>query len=114
MNTIKKHLLKCIELNNLGFELQISDYYEDGMSFDDLMEALNDAIIYEEIIYYYKAMEYLSEHDNSLTESMEMAFDLGYQTDSINSELLATLLHQHKLHIALYELETEIETILNK
>ena len=110
----KKHLKKCIELNSLDFGIQISDHYEVDMSFDELIEALNDAIAYEEIIYYYKAMEYLSKYDNSLTESMELALELGYETENINSELLATLLYQDNLSIELHGLETEIETILNK
>ena len=37
-------------------------------------------------------MEYLKEHDNSLNESLEIASEYGYNTENLNSELLASLL----------------------
>lgn len=45
-----------------------------------------------EIIYYRNAIKYLQEHDPSLKESITIAQDYGYDTASINSELLASLL----------------------
>ena len=44
-----------------------------------------------EIIYYSKAMEYLKENDFSLTESLEIAAEYGYNTENLNSEVLASL-----------------------
>ena len=44
-----------------------------------------------EIIYYYKAIEYLKENDFSLCESLEIANEYGYTIENINSELLARL-----------------------
>ena len=44
-----------------------------------------------EIIYYSKAMQYLIKHDTSLRDSLELAAELGYQTENLNSELLASL-----------------------
>ena len=44
-----------------------------------------------EIIYYYKAIEYLKENDSSLWESLEIAKEYGYTLENINSELLASL-----------------------
>ena len=36
-------------------------------------------------------MDYLREHDTSLTESLELAAEYGYTTENLNSELLASL-----------------------
>jgi len=47
-----------------------------------------------DIIYYSTAMEFLTENDNSLQESMNIAQGLGYEPKDINSELLATLLNE--------------------
>lgn len=46
----------------------------------------------EDVIYYVKAMEFLTENDPSLTDSLQLAEDLGYPAKEINSELLASLL----------------------
>ena len=65
---------------------------EDGADVLSYFENLNEdlKITNEEVIYYYNAMEYLSEYDSSLNESMELARDLGVEYP--NSETLATLL----------------------
>ena len=67
----------------------------------------------EDIIYYYKAMKYLSREDSSLTQSLEIAHELGYTTENLNSELLATLLYQQNLTNQWYEISEEIEQIFN-
>ncbi len=43
-----------------------------------------------EIIYYSKAMDYLREHDTSLKESLEIAAEMGFSLDYLNSECLAS------------------------
>ena len=78
---------------------------------DDLIQYLREQISEEEVIYYDRAMEYLIEHDSSLTESLSIAHDLGYTADNINSELLATLLQQQNLQEELSGLENEIRSI---
>ena len=72
-------------------------------SYDDAVEYVNA----EEIIYYNTAMEYLSEHDWSLTESAEIASDLGFELKNINSEMLATLHLQNELINSIKEIEYE-------
>ena len=114
MQTLKNHLFKSIALNDLNFPLQISDYYEQDMSLNELMEAITEGINTAEIIYYFKAMKYLSEHDNSLTLSIELASEYGIETDNINSELLATILYQHTLRLELYDIEDKINEILKQ
>jgi hypothetical protein len=60
----------------------------------DLLERANDEwqISDTDIIYYSNAIKYLQENDPSLTTSLEMAHDMWYTADKINSELLASIL----------------------
>jgi hypothetical protein len=45
-----------------------------------------------EVIYYANAIKFLVENDPSLRLSMELASNMGYETSSLNSEVLASLL----------------------
>ena len=54
-------------------------------------ELLDNGFFNVEIIYYSNAIEYLKENDSSFSESLEIAFELGYETQHLNSELLASL-----------------------
>lgn len=67
---------------------------------DEIFNSYDEAVNYcyeQEIIYYYNAMEYLSENDASLNEGLELASELGYELKDLNSEILATLLYQQEL-----------------
>lgn len=61
-----------------------------------------------DIIYYSRAIEYLSENDPSLMESVELASEYGFSLSDINSELLASLLASQKAREEFTELEDEI------
>lgn len=50
----------------------------------------------EEFVYYNDAIEYLSQNDISLQSSIEIAVELGYDLKSIDSCMLANLLHQNE------------------
>ena len=67
-----------------------SDNYSSEETFDTYEDAYQYCIE-QEVIYYNRAMEYLSEHDWSLRESAELASSLGYELKNITSELLATI-----------------------
>ena len=62
--------------------------YDTNQIFEELQD---NGYFQEEIIYYSKAMEYLKEHDCSLSESLEMANEYGYTLENLNSETLATI-----------------------
>ena len=79
----------------VGEEEELFDDYEDAYQY----------CIEREIIYYNKAMEYLSEYDWSLRESAEIASSLGYELKNINSEMLATLHLQDELINSIKEIE---------
>lgn len=78
---------------------------------DEMMEYLQERVYEIEVIYYQTAMEYLIENDNSLQESCELAHDAGYETKSLNSELLATLLKQQEAQEKIYQYQDEIEEL---
>lgn len=66
---------------------------EEVETLDDLTELLQDTQFFDaEVIYYSNAIKYLQENDQSLQTSLELAEDLGYKINDINSELLASLL----------------------
>lgn len=61
-----------------------------------------------DIIYYSRAMEYLKENDPSLHRSLELASDMGYTPDNLDSEILASLLASENVRKEFTELEDEI------
>jgi len=67
-----------------------------------------------EVIYYSRAMEYLMENDASLNQSLEIAHELGYTTENLNSELLASLLASQNARIEFAELEDEINDFFSE
>ena len=108
MRTINEFLQEFNDSKNT--DLDLAYYYNDGMTFDEYQEATFQGICENEIIYYSKAIEYLSENDASLQESLSIASELGYTTENLNSELLATLLYQQNIHEEFNEYWSEIET----
>lgn len=60
----------------------------------ELLEKANEdyEITDTEVIYYTNAIAYLQENDPSLSESLEIASEYGYETSKLNSEILASLL----------------------
>jgi hypothetical protein len=78
---------------------------------DDLTEKCETLIYQHEVIGYYNAMQYLSEHDMSLSDSIELAIEYGTSIENITSELLATLLQQRDMLDTLAEYRDELETV---
>lgn len=102
MNTTQ--ILEVIKTKEKDYDF--NDYIENYIDIDQLkeiedLESLRDylnelneeqQITDTQVIYYASAMDYLREHDNSLTESIEIACEYGFELSKINSELLASLL----------------------
>ena len=77
--------------------------------FDSICEMIEDNGGFDiEIIYYSNAIAYLAKHDPSLQESLEIASELGYEVQNLNSEILASLLASKLVREEFYELEDEI------
>jgi len=116
--TIKEQITNF--LNSIKVEnLEIMDYINiDNIDMDSPFDSINDMIednggFNIEIIYYFNAMEYLSTHDNSLKESLNLAYELGYTIENINSEILASLLASQIVRQDFYNERDGIETFFN-
>ena len=99
---------------NLGEHIDVPCSLEDGFeSFRDKVETL---INQTEVIYYSKAIEYLMRYDVSLSNSLELAAELGYSLadGNLNSEILATLFLQNELRDEFYEKEDDIEELFEE
>jgi hypothetical protein len=101
------------ECKEIDIEYFLKD--EEFSNFDDIRDILdnNDALD-REIIYYASAMTYLSENDNSLRESLEIASEMGFEVSKLNSEILASLLASRNLQDEFNGLEIEINEILEE
>jgi hypothetical protein len=105
---------KLEQLKKLNFDIDIAYYYSDQIECDELLEALQDSIYEQEIIYYSNAIDYLAKNDPSLNKSLELAADMGYELKNLNSEILATLLYHQDLSEQLCEIASEIESIFDE
>ena len=109
---MEKKTLKALEQLFKGTDLQ--DFDLEGDTAQELTENIERQIDETEVVYHSVAMEYLTENDASLSQSLELANACGYRAKDLSSEILATLLQQNKLRQVLSELEDEIEEIYEK
>jgi len=105
---------KSIELNHLNINDFISesdlDILDFSNAFDEILDLLESHNAFDiEIIYYKNAMDYLYQHDMSLTDSLELANELGYKTEDLNSEILASLLASQITRDAFFGLREDID-----
>lgn len=107
--------LKSLNIDNL----EIMDYVdiEDidmNNAFESIFDMLDEKDAFNiDIIYYYNAMEYLKEHDNSLNESLNLAMLMNYDLENLNSEVLASLLASENARNDFYKKEKEITNFFN-
>ena len=100
---LEKHLASKHSVEFLIDKQIPNDTKENKYTIEELGEVFNsyeEAVQFcyqEEIIYYYKATEYLLENDSSFKESLELAHDLGYTLENLSSETLATIHYQNYL-----------------
>jgi hypothetical protein len=109
-----KDFFESIELTHLNVNewLNKNDFQELDFSngFDEILDLLESKNAFDiEIIYYKNAMNYLNMHDMSLTDSLELANELGYKLENLNSEILASLLASEITRQAFGGLSEEID-----
>ena len=96
-------LLEIIKKEQEQFDFNnVIDYIDEAeleqalidWTLQEYFEELNEdkEITNEEIIYYSNAIKYIQENDQSMMECFEIAAEFWYETKSLNSELLASLL----------------------
>lgn len=100
-----RYLNEYIDINSV----LNTEYYDEITSTDELYNVLCERINEVEIIYYSTAMEILKEEDQSLTESLNLAHELSYTPENLNSEILATLLICERCNDELNDFIQEVE-----
>lgn len=99
-------------LQDINIDIYKTDI-QDIETVEKLEEFLQENNYFDvEIIYYYEAIEYLKKNDPSFQYSLGIAHDLGYTVDSLNSELLASLLASQKVREEFEEIKNDIEDII--
>lgn len=82
----------------------------DDDDFDSFEESVMQAIDEQsDIIYYSNAMKFLSEHDGSLRESVDVALEYGMELKDVNSETLASILNLKMNRDTWYGVRDEFE-----
>ena len=109
---MKNKLQQLTEDNK--FDIDLSYLYCDEDDFDEFNDKVLESISYEDIIYYSEAIKYLAREDASLSDSLGIASECGYETEQLNSELLATLLYQQRLNEQWREISEQVEELFNK
>ena len=102
-------------LTKLNTEIDIVSFVDiDNIDIDDsyysIYQMIEDSNGFDiDIIYYSRAIEYLSENDNSLMYSLGIASEYGYKCEDLNSEILASLLASQNSREEFSELQNKIE-----
>ena len=110
-----ENYLKSIKIDNL----EIMDFIDiDNIDMDSPFDSIYDMIDNKggfdiEIIYYFKAMEYLSKNDPTLQISIGIASEYFEDFKGLNSEILASLLASQIVRDEFYNERDNIETFLN-
>ena len=115
VDTLQELTLKyCGDDANEYLNSSIKEYlhqYDTNQIFEELQD---NGYFQEEIIYYSVAMDYLRDHDCSLSESLEMANEYGYTLENLNSETLASIHASRKKEDNFYEyVAPELDKIIN-
>lgn len=92
----------------------IKEMIKEGESDDSISEYLEERISEYELIYYDNAMEYLRINDNSLTESLTLASEMGCELENLNSETLATLLIQESMRQEINGVMDDIRNLIER
>lgn len=114
MELSKEQVEFCDEVyNRTNVDLFYSLKNGEVETFEELVSYVEENnLTDEEVIYYSTAIQYLLKNDASLRESIEIAMEYGYELNSIDSELLATLLKSQKNREEWEEMKEETKKVL--
>lgn len=102
LEDLKTDLKKHTDFIGVYIDVESVIGYE--KNFKAIKDLLETAIYEYQFIYYDAAMEFLSNYDNSLFDSLEEAKERGYTIENLNSEILAEVLLQRYMLEELNEL----------
>lgn len=77
-------------------DIELSEYSDAEDLLDEIESQIQEAFNVD-IIYYSRAIKYLTEYDPSLHASLSIAAEAGYTTENLSSEILASLLASQNL-----------------
>ena len=102
--------------NTLSIDIDLAYFAdEDHTCYEDLESAIEDGGGFDvDIIYYSNAMKYLSENDPSLSTSLSIAAEMGFDMETLTSETLASLLASQNAREDFYRLQSDIEEFFNE
>jgi len=91
---------------HLDINYCLNEDFEDLEEFRDYLE---DRINEQEVIYYSRALDFLKDNDNSLRDSLNLAYEMGFDVQNLSSEVLATLLLQEMIREEVVNFINELE-----
>lgn len=115
----QKDLQEFINSNDINLDddlkNEIFDNFENLKNLDDFDDFKNILIenFDSQIIGYSQAIEFLQKNDNTLKESLSLAYDLGYSLKNLNSEILASLLVAGNFSELVNDSSDDLEAIFN-
>ncbi len=111
---LKQQIIDLLSKSDSEIDYRYHLDNEDFEDFDDIRNILEEAGAFNvDIIYYSRAIEYLSNNDASLNRSLALAEDMGYTPGNLNSELLASLLASEIERENFEEMESEVTDLID-
>jgi len=121
-NMLLDSLLKLFEQEIKSYNKLYELLSDINIDYEDVFDTKNMELIRDKItnrifenehfIYYKDAIEYLSEEDCTLQDSLHLASEIGFDTKNLNSCVLANLLYNNNLSERYYEEEDTIRELL--
>jgi hypothetical protein len=112
---IKDKVFAVFKKSSLDIDFQYFLQDEEFTTLEEIEDILNNQNAFDtEIIYYSRAIEFLRENDPSLRNSLDIAGELGYTPENLNSEILATLLASQINREGFAELRNDIESAIQE
>src|SRR5690554_6365710 len=100
--------------NRIESYLDLSKIDVNKATFDTIEKTLEHSGYFDvEIIYFTTAIEFLSENDNSLKDSLSLAEDMGFTLKSSNSVMLASILASNLLTATFFKYEDRINKLFD-
>lgn len=101
--------------NSVNDFIDIESIDLERFDFSEFCEDLRERNFFEiEILYYSSAIEYLSNNDPSLRESLEIADEYGFEIKNLTSEILASLLASRNFEDDFMLCESDLVDLINE
>jgi len=117
MNELQlQKLVSLFDYNNVDIDISyfLKNELNNFNDFESIQNYLKEQGAFNvDIIYYSVAIDFLAQNDASLKDSLNMVLELGYSIENLSSEILASILASDLLTTSFYDLQEDINEILN-